>query len=764
VCNNFASECLDYSDHRLCPGSVCGDKADYFGCRDEKFCIWDHLLCDGHVQCDDGSDEEFCSVCPRVNSTRGLSRTYSCEHRYTGRPICANPCDGLDDLCKDYSDEDCEGGSFLVIITLAGAATIFLSSIAMLAKKFCNFGSKRDHTFATQISIELLSFDAERKDDISDNYMNMREDANFSNRLTNLLLYFKFFGLHQKAAKISKHFHEMEMKWNQSDTDSTNDYYFHQFGTNTSTDFFFDILANSLGIRIKKFFASICPAFIEVIAANIYVKMTTLYFMFLGKVLVHYADIIKDFLLVFKIWNYMLGGNRDAFFEKMTTFPAVVLWILLASIVASEIMLLISLTNSEMFGNLNKIEKATSIFLCPFMPAVVHYKELKAKVKQLKALYKVNWDENDQSLQAVDACLTESQLEIHALQSVRADFRAGENAVEHFVQLVVLLLILLLQRTNTANVVRLDKIFLNNNDIFIYLSLSWSFVSLLRGHLSYIAIAKNEFLPLTGKLILFGYFAIGLSGKLFIIVLFCTPSLGLFDTNFHGQLGSLNIKKKMYLDHVEVSRVFDYHINDTPIFVEDIWPKLQLSNSELFHLPTSIYPSMLVMFILYLVIGYILQSRLHSCSKKKPLKIIFLSLYSLLCPPLFLDWEVIYHKNAQMLTVKESWRKSQVFLICNIVLHFVGHIMLCIPLMMLNCAISKRNAELAELFPPLKDELYSTFTVDVLLSVGVVVALALPPVQYGLAHLYFVKGHPWSRILNARMSSVKSQPTNDIST
>jgi hypothetical protein len=81
-------------------------------------------------------------------------------------------------------------------------------------------------------------------------------------------------------------------------------------------------------------------------------------------------------------------------------------------------------------------------------------------------------------------------------------------------------------------------------------------------------------------------------------------------------------------------------------------------------------------------------------------------------------------------------------------MHCLDHIVLCIPLILLKSTIDARNEELAEIVPPMNDELYSTYIVNVLIGIGFAVALVLPPIQYGLAYLYFTKGQPWSRILN----------------
>ena len=74
------------------------------------------------------------------------------------------------------------------------------------------------------------------------------------------------------------------------------------------------------------------------------------------------------------------------------------------------------------------------------------------------------------------------------------------------------------------------------------------------------------------------------------------------------------------------------------------------------------------------------------------------------------------------------------------------------PMLDLKHAIARRNAELeASGFPPIAPELRSTLAVDALLLSGASALAVAPLLQLLLAHLYFKRGHAWSRILNARL-------------
>ena len=61
---------------------------------------------------------------------------HHCRHRFnTNRTICAVPCDGIDDMCLDYVDEDnCKIPGFATLAGhVASAAVIFGAAASAIA-------------------------------------------------------------------------------------------------------------------------------------------------------------------------------------------------------------------------------------------------------------------------------------------------------------------------------------------------------------------------------------------------------------------------------------------------------------------------------------------------------------------------------------------------------------------------------------------------------------------------------------------------------
>jgi hypothetical protein len=243
----------------------------------------------------------------------------------------------------------------------------------------------------------------------------------------------------------------------------------------------------------------------------------------------------------------------------------------------------------------------------------------------------------------------------------------------------------------------MDKIFLNNNEAFIVLSTVWSFFSLLKGQIAYITVQKSLFMPLQGKIILLFYFAIGQSGRMLSIILYLAPILGTFDTYYHGHLGALRVTARVQLHSTAalIQRVLDYDMNDTAIFFEENWRNMQIDpffkdSNPMFSTPIFVNFSLVTMFTFHIVAGYNLQKRMHQhTTNKGGLRHIYDAVYALMCPPLFPDWELVYREGNY--TLRESWKKTKMFLTCHIIIHFVEHLVLCIPIIMLRTTMNNRD-------------------------------------------------------------------------
>ncbi len=81
--------------------------------------------------------------------------------RYTGYPICAVPCDGRDDLCADFSDEQCDSAPFAkavacLAVGMGACAAVHVGHekyVGKAAKRVAQSGTK---TAGARVPVSLL--------------------------------------------------------------------------------------------------------------------------------------------------------------------------------------------------------------------------------------------------------------------------------------------------------------------------------------------------------------------------------------------------------------------------------------------------------------------------------------------------------------------------------------------------------------------------------------------------------------------------------
>ncbi len=127
-----------------------------------------------------------------------------------------------------------------------------------------------------------------------------------------------------------------------------------------------------------------------------------------------------------------------------------------------------------------------------------------------------------------------------------AKMRLNENSTEHFLQSFLLIIIIALKFTETATVFGLREMFASGNMALILMSSLWSIVSMVLGHLHWIVVKKDDFLPLKGKVCLAIFGLISQTSRIMSVLLYFAPPLGLMDLLMHWKIGKLNTRTHIY--------------------------------------------------------------------------------------------------------------------------------------------------------------------------------------------------------------------------
>jgi hypothetical protein len=287
---------------------------------------------------------------------------------------------------------------------------------------------------------------------------------------------------------------------------------------------------------------------------------------------VSYLDLIKDTILLATL-VYLL---QDTLFTDFTAFPSQLTWVLLMSVVIplltsaletahSRPLLILGFSTWEQCRKtpLSRskllIIKIVTIVCYPLVPGILimAQEEANRRLEELLTEVKEEAMEEIQELYKYREQVTTAML----------SFKRNEFGVEMILQLTIQNVMLLLSKTVSPTHSGLEAVFKEDSEktwlgfdftqVFLVLSVLWSFMSFGRTYIKIKTEEKTDFLPVTAKLLL-GFRAILASvTRIGCIVAFYCPVLGLLGLLSHWTAEQVSFDPKYRDDDSTVNMTTD---------------------------------------------------------------------------------------------------------------------------------------------------------------------------------------------------------------
>ena len=277
---------------------------------------------------------------------------------------------------------------------------------------------------------------------------------------------------------------------------------------------------------------------------------------------------------------------------------------------------------------------------------------------------------------------TKVRNELHDVLVTRAELRATENLLEHLPQVIIPFAVLTTLEQAEAQLAQTE-----GKKLFLYLSLSISVLSIVLGQINLISARKNGQLGIIASLLVLIYILIAIASRGLIL---------------------------LAVLHVVVT-------------VED----------------HSKYVTLLIFAVilcLHLSISALIQTKVFRVKKKR----LRQSLWTILAPPLFLDWDELYRREEGKISVDECWDRTEVVFMLHNFLTCFGNVVL-----LITCLLSGKTSPL---YPSLIEFFNLSSLTSPMLEIFLVIyciasACAFQAIQIWITFLYYKKFHPWARVL-----------------
>jgi hypothetical protein len=388
----------------------------------------------------------------------------------------------------------------------------------------------------------------------------------------------------EKAQDIAKAFYMLESKYHTGCKESIYTCIKRNFGTNEHSKHLFKLIEQKS--ERSNHFKMLIP---KIVSNFLKKSVTFLLFALLlcSKLFAYYTDLYKDIHIIVEFSRFL--PIRDM---KWSSYGFQVFTVLIVSLTLPLILNLFALSDGKKyFQNQLKLINFRICFCFPMVPAVIVYYISKLNIisKQILTLPKKQKNPTTTDMSTSIETLSKNNNLIDKGSRLLTELRSNENATEHFIQSLVLIIIIAVKLTNSGTVSGFQELLAGGNEVFLLgLSAVWSMFSIISGKVQHSLVQKQHSVPFAGKMMYLSIATLSMISRVSAIVLYFAPPMGFFNLLMHWKMG--NFEKKFY------------NITETGTLIEVVWKPIH-HYEELTYFQLDVY---YILFLLLIPIHFLL--------------------------------------------------------------------------------------------------------------------------------------------------------------
>jgi hypothetical protein len=389
----------------------------------------------------------------------------------------------------------------------------------------------------------------------------------------------------ERTQDRAKTFYKLECKYHSGCKESIYTCIKRNFGTNEHTMNLLSLIEKDPAKSnfFKKLFAKLISIFLK----TPHVKGVVFILLVCSKLFAYYTDMYKD---IYILVDFSKLVPIDSL--KWNSFGVQVFNVLIVSLTLPLILNLFALAHCKKYFQIqSKLINFGILFFSPMVPAVIVYyiSKLNYVSKQIKTLHKKQKTLTTTDISTSIETLSKNNNLMDQGSRLLTELRSNENATEHFIQSLVLIIIIAVKLTNSGTVSGFQELLAGGNEVFLLgLSAVWSMFSIISGKAQHNLVQKQHYVPFAGKMIYLSSATLAMISRVSAIVCFFAPSMGFFNLLMHWKFG--NSEKKFY------------NITETGTLNEVIWKPIN-NYKELTGFQLDVY---YILFLLIIPIHFLL--------------------------------------------------------------------------------------------------------------------------------------------------------------